>query len=1220
VRAREPTAPAYLREHAFKPGSGGGTSSGSRGWDATYEFVDRWQFWIDRGGTFTDCIGLDPSTRKLRVIKVLSSDRAPLEGIRKLLDIAPDASIPACDVRMGTTLATNALLERRGVNTTLTITRGFGDLLRIGDQTRPDLFALDIEQPPELARTVIEHDARRDAAGAELSVAHDDSLLEALVRARAEGSESLAVAVMHDYAEGTLEKSIAELARKAGFEHVVCSHEVSPQLGFLARSETTVVDAYLTPLLKAYLVAMASELPESRLRMMQSSGGLTEAQSFRGRDAVLSGPAGGAVALLELARRTGEREVIGFDMGGTSTDVTRCAGELPRVYETRVSGVRLRAPMMDIHTIAAGGGSLCRFDGHKLTVGPESAGARPGPLCYGHPDARELALTDVHLALGRLVGDRFPFPLDERRVERALAELSARVHPQAGELGALRVAEGFFEIAVESMADAIRRVTIARGHDVRTHALAVFGGAGGQAACAVARRLGIRRLLVHPLAGVLSAYGMGVADDTWHGERDLGGALLTEASVERAQTVFPALESEGARALVSQGNSAQGVRFERRLDLRYAGTETALTLPELPFSELCAAFHALHAQSFGYARPEHPIELVVARLEARVTPALDDVLPTVAPQDGKPVPERISRLYLGGVWLERVPVYDRDKLGTGVRIHGPALVLDATATLVVEPGFVVSLRKDGVLVAEDEAMPMRAQPGLPVPHIERDPVLLEVFNHLFMSVAEQMGVVLKRTALSTNIRERMDFSCAVFDAKSGLVANAPHIPVHLGAMAESVRAVLLAHPVPEPGDVFVTNDPALGGSHLPDVTVVSPVHGPDGTLRYVCASRGHHADIGGITPGSMPPDSTSLVEEGVVLSALRIVHLGALDRELVLRTLRSGPYPARNPLENLADLEAQVAANQAGGKLLRELDERFGHELVAAYMQYIQDNAAESVHAAVAQLSNGEYGFADALDDGTPLCVRVVVKDGHLSIDFTGTGGEHPENLNAPRAVTVAAVLYVLRCLVGKPIPLNSGCLRHVDLHIPSPSLLSPSPTRAVVAGNVETSQRVVDILLGALGVAAASQGTMNNFTFGTGTFGYYETIAGGAGATDRAPGASAVHTHMTNTRITDPEVLERRFPVRLVRFAVRTGSGGNGRHHGGDGVIRELEALEPMTVSFLTERRLREPFGLKGGGPGARGHNFVNDRELSGRAAVEVRAGDRIRIETPGGGGFGAV
>ena len=1182
--------------------------------------MDRWQFWIDRGGTFTDCIGLDPSTRKLRVTKVLSSDRAPLEGIRRLLGLASDAPIPACDVRMGTTIATNALLERRGVRTALTITRGFGDLLRIGDQTRPDLFALDIEQTPPLASVVVEHDARRDAQGAVLSQADEAELLDALTRARAQGCESLGVVVMHDYADGLLESGVTQLARKAGFEHVMCSHAVSPQLGLLARSETTVVDAYLTPLLKAYLATMSAELPGSRLRMMQSSGGLTEAASFRGRDAVLSGPAGGAVALLELARRTGEREVIGFDMGGTSTDVARCAGELPRVYETRVAGVRLRAPMMDIHTSAAGGGSLCRFDGHKLTVGPQSAGARPGPLCYGHPDARELALTDVHLALGRLVGDRFPFALDEERVERALAELSARVHPQAGEVGALRVAEGFFDIAVESMADAIRRVTIARGHDVRTHALAVFGGAAGQAACSVARRLGIRRLLVHPLAGVLSAYGMGVADDTWHGERDLGGARLDAASLARASAAFPALESEGARALEAHGAVREHMRFERRFDLRYAGTETALTLPEAPLPELAQAFHALHAQSFGYARPEHPIELVVARLEARVTPALDDLVPTVAPQDGKPVPQRISRLYLGGVWLERVPVYDRDQLGAGVRLHGPALVLDAIGTLVVEPGFVATLRKDGVLLVEDEAASMRVHANIPQPEIERDPVLLEVFNHLFMSVAEQMGVVLKRTSLSTNIRERMDFSCAVFDAGSGLVANAPHIPVHLGAMAESVRAVLRAHPSPEPGDVFVTNDPALGGSHLPDVTVVSPVHGPDGTLRYVCASRGHHADIGGTTPGSMPPDSRTLSEEGVVLSALRIVHRGTLDRELVLRTLRSGPYPARNAEENLADLEAQVAANQTGAKLLRELDERFGHELVAAYMEYIQDNAAESVQAAVSELPEGEYTFADALDDGTPLCVRITIRDGRMGIDFAGTGGEHPQNLNAPRAVTVAAVLYVLRCLVGKPIPLNSGCLRHVDLHIPEPSLLCPSPERAVVAGNVETSQRVVDVLLGALGLAAASQGTMNNFTFGNEGFGYYETIAGGAGATPHAPGASAVHTHMTNTRITDPEVLERRFPVRLVRFAVRAGSGGAGKHRGGDGVVREVEALEAMTVSFLAERRLRAPFGLSGGGPGARGHNYVNGQELAGRAAVEVRPGDRIRIETPGGGGFGQV
>jgi 5-oxoprolinase (ATP-hydrolysing) len=1187
----------------------------------------RWQFWIDRGGTFTDCIGRDPATGALRVTKVLSSDRAPLEGIRQLLGLAADAPIPPCDVRMGTTLATNALLERRGVPTALVITRGFADLLAIGDQTRPDLFALDIERPRPLPGAVLETAARCDAAGKLLAGVDADHVLAELASLRARGLESVAIVVMHDYTAGRLEQELAALAADAGFAHVVVSHEVSPQLGLLARAETTVVDAYLTPLLQAYLDAMARELPGSRVRMMQSSGGLTDRARFRGRDAVLSGPAGGAVALLELARRSGERQVIGFDMGGTSTDVSRCAGELERVYETRVAGVRLRTPMMDIHTIAAGGGSLCRFDGHKLTVGPESAGARPGPLCYGHPGARELALTDVHLALGRLAADRFPFALDAARVEHALAELAACVHP--GGAAPEKVAAGFFEIAVESMAEAIRRVTIARGHDVREHALVVFGGAAGQAACAVARRLGMRRLLVHPLSGVLSAYGMGVADDTWHGERDLGLAELSVAALADAAGVLDELAEQGRAVLASEGAEPGSVVCARRLDLRYEGTETALTLREAPAPELEEAFHALHEQTFGYARRGHPVLLVMARVEAHVTPELGEPLPQLAPQQGVPQAKRTARMYLDGAWHD-VPVFDRENLGAGARITGPALLLDATGTLALELGFVATVRADGVLAVDDTHVhaPLHENANANVfatahahgLHPGRDPVLLEVFNHLFMSVAEQMGVVLKRTALSTNIRERMDFSCAVFDAAGGLVANAPHIPVHLGAMAESVKAVLERHPHLEPGDVFVTNDPALGGSHLPDVTVVSPVHGPDGRLRYIAASRGHHADIGGITPGSMPPDSRSLAEEGAVFSALRVVHRGQLDRALIFATLGKGPHPARNPGENLADLEAQIAANQTGARLLGELDARFGHALVSAYMQHVQDNAAESVGAAIRALPEGRREFADSLDDGTPVKVSIEVTNGQMRIDFAGTGAEHPGNSNAPRAVAVAAVLYVLRCLVGRPIPLNSGCLRHVQLSIPAPSLLSPSPGAAVVAGNVETSQRVVDVLLGALGVAAASQGTMNNFTFGGESYGYYETIAGGAGATAHAAGASAVHTHMTNTRITDPEVLERRFPVRLCRFAVRHGSGGPGRLPGGDGVIRELELLAPMTVSFLAERRRTVPFGIAGGGAAQPGRNFVNDREVPGRARRDLARGDRVRLETPGGGGFGSV
>ncbi len=1174
------------------------------------QVITRWQFWIDRGGTFTDCIGFHPDSREVLVTKVLSSDAAPWLGIRQLLKLSEEEPIPACDVRMGTTLATNALLERRGAKTVLVITRGFGDLLWLGDQTRPDLFALDIAQPRPLCAAVVETSARCAPDGSVLSEPDLEHVRVEVSKLLAQGFTSAAVVVMHDHAHGRLEKKLVQVLDEVGFAHVSASHEVSSEVGLLARAETTVVDAYLTPLLLEYLGQLRAALPGSDVRMMQSNGGLAEASRFRGRDAVLSGPAGGVVALARIADLAGEKQVIGFDMGGTSTDVSRYAGEAALVYETRVAGVRVRTPMLDIHTIAAGGGSLCRFDGRKLSVGPDSAGARPGPLCYGSADATEVALTDVHLTLGRLVGDRFPFALDAARAEAALVELSRAVEPEGDSLSALRVAEGCFEIAVESMAEAIRRVTLGRGHDAREHSLLVFGGAGGQVACAVARKLGIKRLLSPPLAGVLSAFGIGVADEAWHRERDLDSTLLNESSLRIARQVLDELEREDP----AQGRPST---VARKLDLRYAGTETSLTLDEDELDSLRERFHETHARTFGYARRDHAIELSVARLDRRCS-GLDAslFLEAATTRAGAAlclVPTRTHRLFLAGAWIEDAPVFDRETLPVGARVEGPALLLDATGTWVIEPGFVAALGESGVLTIED-----MAEAPAPVARTERCPILLEVFSHLFMSVAQQMGVVLKRTAISTNIRERMDFSCAVFDANGELVANAPHIPVHLGAMAESVKAVLLAHPTLTPGDVFVTNDPAAGGSHLPDLTVVSPVHDEHGVLRFVCASRGHHADIGGTTPGSMPTNSRTLAEEGVVLSAVRIVHEGVLDREGLTERLCSGPFPARNPAENVADLEAKIAANQTGARLLAGLDTRFTREVVVAYMQHIQDNAAESVAAALATLKEGEYAFADALDDGSVIKVAMSLRSGRLRIDFTGSAPEHPENLNAPRAVTVAAVLYVLRCLVGKPIPLNSGCLRAIDLVIPRPSILWPSPECAVVAGNVETSQRVVDVLLGALGLAAASQGTMNNLTFGNERFGYYETIAGGAGATPHAPGASAVHTHMTNTRITDPEILERRFPVRLREHAIRRGSGGKGGYPGGDGVIREIEALAPLMVNFLSERRVLRPFGLAGGSPGACGRNLVDGVEIGGRAQIEIKAGSILRIETPGGGGYG--
>ena len=1170
----------------------------------------RWEFWIDRGGTFTDCLGRDPATGEIRVAKILSSDRAPLEGIRSILGLGREAPIPPCDVRMGTTIATNALLERKGAPTLLVISRGFRDLLEIGTQARPDLFALDIRKPEVLYRQVLEVDARADPDGRTLERPDPDRVREELARACRAGLSSVAIVLLHAYRAEALEREIGAWAREAGFDHVALSHEVAPEIGILGRGDTTTVDAYLTPLIRDYVAILLAELPGSTLRIMQSSGGLTDARRFRGPHAILSGPAGGVVAYAHIARRAGIEGAIGFDMGGTSTDVSRFDGEFERVYETETAGVRIRAPMMAIHTVAAGGGSVCRYDGYRFTVGPDSAGAVPGPLAYGHGDARELTLTDVNLALGRLSPDRFPFPLRAERVTSALETLVAGLRGRGFARTTEEVAAGFFEIANANMTEAIRQVSVARGYDVREYTLVVFGGAGGQHVCPIARRLGIRRILAHPYGGVLSAYGMGLADVSWHGDRDLG-AIDLGAGLDDARALFDELERRGREVLAEEGFPPDRIEAIRRVDLRYAGTETPLTL--VCDGELRREFETLHEQCFGYARAGHPVEAVVARVEVigQNLPPEEPTLDTAARSVG---PRRRARVFAGGEFQEDVPVFYREDLEPGRSIEGPALILEATGTLVVDPGFSLQVDAQGRILLEDQTgRPDRERVGSDV-----DPVQLEIFNNLYMSIAEQMGTVLRQTALSTNIRERLDFSCAVFDPEGGLVANAPHIPVHLGAMGETVRAVLEAFPEPRPGDVYVSNDPSAGGSHLPDVTVVTPVFEGEGTLRFFTASRGHHADIGGITPGSMPPFSRRLEEEGVVFRPTRIVSDGRLQEAEILATLQAGAHPARSPRDNLLDLEAQIAANRTGVRLLEELVERYGQEIVLAYMRHVQDNAAARVADEIAKISDGEHRFSDVLDDGTPICVNLRVEGSRMEIDFSGTGGEVEGNLNAPKAVTVAAVIYVLRTLVGESIPLNAGCLRPITLRIPEGSVLAPSPGRAVAGGNVETSQRIVDVLLGAIGRAAASQGTMNNLTFGNDRFGYYETIGGGAGAGDAFDGASGVHTHMTNTRITDPEILETRFPVRLREFGIRRGSGGAGRHSGGDGVVREIEFLGPVRVSILSERRDRAPFGLEGGEPGRPGRNLHNGRDVGGKASFDVEAGDRVRIETPGGGGFG--
>lgn len=1166
---------------------------------------ESWEFWIDRGGTFTDCVGRAPGTGRLRAIKVLSTDDAPLRAIRGLLGLGDHEPIPRCRIRLGTTVATNALLERKGAPTALLITRGFADLLEIGDQARPELFALAIHKPPPLAATTCEVDARRAADGAVIVSPETGALEHVLRDIHDRGVRSAAVAVIHDHRDGGLERIVGAAARAAGFEEVVLSHEVAPAQGLLARAETAVVDAYLTPLLRAYVRGLQARLgPAAALQLMQSSGDLCAAERFRGRDAVLSGPAGGAVACAAIAARLGLSQVIGFDMGGTSTDVVRWGGELERSYETRVAGVRLRTPMLAVHTIAAGGGSVCRYRDRKLAVGPDSAGADPGPLCYGRASAQALTLTDVDLALGRLHPARFPFALDRERAFAGLEALAAEVNAGGAAMSPLQVAEGLRQIADERMAAAIRDVTVRRGHDVREHALVVFGGAGGQHACAVARALQIRTLVFHPLAGVLSAFGIGAARPGWHGQADVGGLELAE-SLELSD-MFQRLEDEGRAALAAEG--AREVSAVRRVDLRYRGTHVALTVAWGPGPR--AAFEQAHAREFGYARPDHPIEVVSARVELRVD---DEAVGGHLPEetDDSDVPDR-SDMWVAGEW-QRVPTLRREAIAAGQVIVGPALILDATATIVLEPGFVAELAADGCLVARDVAGVEVVAAG------SIDPVSLEIMGARISGIARHMGVVLQRTALSTNIRERLDFSCAVFDAGGGLVANAPHIPVHLGAMSESIRGVLAAHPAPRQGDVFVTNDPAAGGSHLPDITVIAPVHDDAGALCGFVANRGHHADVGGITPGSMPPDARTLAEEGVVFRAFPAVRGGRFDRAGVLAILSEGPWPARRPEENLADLEAQIAANQAGARLLRELATSIGPEALASHLRAIQDDAAACVGELVARMPAGPRTFVDALDDGTAIAVTLTRHGSRLAVDFTGTGPQSASNANAPRAVTVSALLYVLRVLAGRPIPLASGCLRAVDLALPAGTILSPGPGAAVASGNVETAQRVVDVLLGALGAAAASQGTMNNLSFGDASFGYYETIGGGSGAIAGEAGASGVHTHMTNTRITDPEVLEARFPVRVHRFALRRGSGGIGRWRGGDGLVRELEFLRGgIEVSIVAERRGRAPFGLAGGAAGACGRNLLDGAELPGRARTTVQAGQRLTIETPGGGGHG--
>ena len=1246
-----------------------------------------WKFYIDRGGTFTDCVGRNPDTGCLHATKVLSSDQSPLTAIRKLLGIPKEAQIPACEVRMGTTVATNALLERRGAPTAFVTSRGFRDLLSIGTQARPDLFTLNIEKPTPLYHRAFELDVRIRADGElehPLDVAEAQSVLS---QAQQEGCTSLAVALPHALKRPEVEASIADIARALGYQHVSMSHEVSNTLGLLPRAETTLLDAYLTPLLRHYLGTIQSQIPNSELRVMQSSGDLTSVDLFRGPDALLSGPAGGVVAYAKVAESAGYKTAIGFDMGGTSSDVSRFDGSVPTVYESQVDGIRVLRPSLDIHTVAAGGGSLCTTDGSIFRVGPESAGSNPGPLCYGNPEANELTVTDVNLALGRLCTDRFPFELNRRRVNDKLLSLSRKLKAEDIHLTPDDVALGFWRVANDSMASAIREVSVARGYDVRQDALVVFGGAGGQHACALAKELDMNTVLLHPLAGVLSAYGMGFANTGAHITRSLGSLPLEQCDIAYLREVLDQLTQtaqetvcqsigsgerrtnarqvqDSLHASATPALQGEDIGYTAELDLRYAGTNTALTVawphPKESSSSvqqattdacrlaLASSFEQLHERRFGYTRQAHPIEITQARVSASLRNEPSDSLQlasaqTLSPGDAPHHAQdsrRSTRVCCDGQWVDNVPIVNREALKANDVLRGPICVLEDTSTIVVDPGFTARLLPSGTIKlqrdsdASDSASKVSSSelaPTLPPKNItaqrafgSADPVLLELISNAWMSLATQMGSVLEQTALSTNIKERLDFSCAVFTGNGDLIANAPHIPVHLGAMSESVQAVIRRHPVFAHGESFIVNSPEFGGSHLPDITVVTPVF-VDKTNQlqpaYFVASRGHHADVGGISPGSMPAFSSSLEQEGILFEGERFATDGGIDEDFLRRRFLSGEYPARDVTQNLADLRAQVAANAVGSRLARELVLRFSEPALEQYTEHLFRYSEQQVRTALSGVWKGREGqtfeLHDALDDGSPIGVQARFDGQNLSLNFV-CAPQSNGNSNAPRAVTTAAVMYALRCVAGSGLPLNAGTTRAVSITIPPSSLLNPNNDRAVCSGNVETAQRIVDVLLGALSLAAASQGTMNNVTFGNDTFGYYETLGGGSGSTQDADGASAVQVHMTNTRITDLELLESRFPVRLRRFSIRTGSGGDGRRKGGLGLVREYEFDAQLVVNLVSERRIRAPFGIDGGESGSLGRNCLNGVELPGRCSLNVVPGDVLTIETPGGGGYG--
>lgn len=1189
----------------------------------------RWQFWIDRGGTFTDIVARRPDG-SLTTHKLLSENPeqyrdAAVAGIRHLLGLKPGEAVTpaqvAC-VKMGTTVATNALLERKGEPTLLVTTRGFRDALRIAYQNRPRLFDRHIVLPELLYSRVIEAQERMGAQGEVLQPLDEAHLRERLWAAFDAGLRSVAIVFMHGYRHTGHEAAAARLAREIGFTQVSTSHETSPMMKFVSRGDTTVVDAYLSPILRRYVDQVAGEMPGVPLFFMQSSGGLTDAHRFQGKDAILSGPAGGIVGMARTATLAGHDKVIGFDMGGTSTDVSHYAGAFEREFETQVAGVRMRAPMMSIHTVAAGGGSILGFDGSRFRVGPESAGANPGPASYrrGGP----LAVTDANVMLGKIQPAHFPKvfgpganePLSAEAVREKFDALAQQTGRTAED-----VAEGFIRIAVQQMANAIKKISVARGYDVTRYTLQCFGGAGGQHACLVADALGMARVFVHPLAGVLSAYGMGLADQNVIREQAVEQVLQADA-LPAVAAQLDALAKAAGDELRAQQATAGEVQVHRRVHVRYEGSDAALIVPFGDLAAIESAFEAAYRQRFAFLMPGKRLIVEAVSVEA-VVAGDAPAEPRHALHEPREVPRRDTvKMYAEGQWLDAALVV-REDLRPGDVIPGPAIIAEKNATTVVEPGWEAQLTALDHLVLERRVpRTTRHAVGTTV-----DPVLLEVFNNLFMNIAEQMGLQLQNTAYSVNIKERLDFSCALFDAQGNLIANAPHMPVHLGSMGESIKTVIRENTgLMQPGDVYVLNDPYHGGTHLPDVTVITPVYiGTSADPTFYVGSRGHHADIGGTTPGSMPPFSTRIEEEGVQIDNVKLVEGGQLREAEMVALLQSGRYPSRNPQQNMADLKAQIAANEKGVQELRKMVDQFGLDVVQAYMRHVQDNAEESVRRVITRLKDG--AFTLPLDNGAQICVAVRVNAAERSaqIDFTGTSPQQVNNFNAPMAVCMAAVLYVFRTLVDDDIPLNAGCLKPLQVIIPPGCMLNPNPPASVVAGNVETSTCITNALYGALGVMAGSQPTMNNFTFGNTRHQYYETISGGSGAGDGFDGTSVVQTHMTNSRLTDPEVLEFRFPVRLESYEIRKGSGGAGRWRGGDGGVRRVRFLEPMTASILSNGRVHPAFGMAGGSPGAPGINRVvrvggRIEDLQHIGQAEMAVGDVFEIHTPGGGGYGPV